>query len=251
MALVTLSRPDRLNAMTFRMFDEFLLLGEELGRDESVRAVLLTGSGRGFCSGLDLDEAARLPGMTALEFTAQQERCSRAVAAFRELPQPVIAAVNGAAAGGGLALALAADIRIASPDARFNAAFVRIGLSAGDVGASWALPRVVGLGRASELMLTGRFVDAREALAIGLVTYVSEEGRLLEDAYDLAGQIAANSPLGVRLTKRVLQSNMEQSSLFAALELENRGQVLATRSPDMAEALEAFREKRPARFGGG
>jgi enoyl-CoA hydratase len=109
----------------------------------------------------------------------------------------------------------------------------------------------VGLGRATELMLTGRFVDAEEALAIGLVTHVAQEGKLIDDAYDLAAQIAANSPLGIRLTKRVLQSNMEQSSLLAALELENRGQVLATRSPDMAEALEAFREKRPARFGGG
>jgi enoyl-CoA hydratase/carnithine racemase len=247
-ALVTLNRPARLNALTFSSFDELYDLCGQLGSDESTRVVVLTGAGRGFCAGLDLDDAGKLPQMTTPENAAGQEHWGGIVSALRRLPQPIIAAINGPAAGGGLSLALAADIRVASSAARFNAAFVRIGLSAGDLGASWALPRVIGLGRAAELMLTGRFVEAEEAEAIGLVNRVVAPERLLPTAYELADQIAANSPYGVRLSKRVLQANVDAPSLEAALELENRGQVLATRTDDMREALEAFRSKRQPRF---
>jgi enoyl-CoA hydratase len=162
---------------------------------------------------------------------------------------PVIAAVNGAASGAGLGIALAADIRICSTTARFNAAFIRIGLSAGDVGCSWALPRIVGLGRAMEILLTGRFVDADEALRIGLVSAAVAPEELLDRALATAGLIGANSPFGVQLSKEVVHTNVDAPSLAAALELENRTQVLATRSPDMAEALAAFREKRTPVFG--
>lgn len=246
--LLTLNRPRQRNAITFEMFDEMHHLCDALLKDEDARVVIVTGAGKGFCSGLDLDEAMTLPDMSAHAMMLGQQHWAGAFVKFHELPQPVIAAVNGAAAGGGLGLALAADIRLASPAARFNAAFVRIGLSAGDVGVSWSLPRVVGLGHAAELMLTGRFVDAEEAAAIGLVNRVVGAEDLLEEAFAVAEQIASNTPFGVTLTKRVLNANVDAGSLSQAVELENRGQTLATRGADFREALEAFRAKRPAAF---
>lgn len=249
-ALVTLDRPARLNAITFQMFEEFAVVCAELAADDGVRVVVLTGAGRAFCAGLDLAEAATLPGMSTVEMMAGQQSWGEAVAGFARLRKPVIAAVNGAAAGAGFSLALAADIRLAAPEARFNAAFVRIGLSGGDCGSSWFLPRVVGLGRASEILLTGRFVGAEEAAGMGLVNRVVPADELLPAAFALAEQIAANTPFGVSLTKQVLAANVDAPSLEAALELENRNQVLATRTQDMAEALTAFREKRPPVFVG-
>lgn len=247
-ALLTLSRPERMNAISFEMFDELHAVCGELSDDESTRVIVMTGAGRSFCAGLDLDEAARLPGMTTQEYGAHQEFFGNLISRLRALPQPIIGAINGPAAGGGLSFALVADIRIASTAARFNAAFVRIGLSAGDLGVSWMLPRVVGFARAAEIMYTGTFVDAAEADRIGLVNRVVEPDGLLDASRELAGEIAANSPYGIRLSKRVLQANVDAPSLEAALELENRGQVLATRTEDMAEALTAFREKRPPVF---
>jgi enoyl-CoA hydratase/carnithine racemase len=246
--LVTLNRPDRMNAITFQMFDEMHDLCRGLLSDKDARAVVITGAGRGFCAGLDLDDAETLPDMTPHEMMLGQQHWAGAFVNFHELPQPVIAAVNGAAAGGGLGLALAADIRLASPAARFNAAFVRIGLSAGDVGVSWSLPRVIGLGRAAEIMLTGRFVDAEEAATIGLVNRVVPEDALLDESFAIAEQIAANTPFGVTLTKRVLNANVDAGSLSQAVEVENRGQTLATRGQDFREALAAFREKRPPKL---
>jgi enoyl-CoA hydratase/carnithine racemase len=184
------------------------------------------------------------------EFLRGQETWARAITAFRRLAVPVIAAVNGAAAGAGFSLALAADIRLAAPAARFSAAFIKIGLTGGDCGSSWALPRIVGLGLAYEILLSGRFVDAEEAARIGLVNRVVTEDALLGDALALARQIAANSPLGVRLTKQVVQTNVDAPSLEAAVELENRGQALAGSTQDMAEALRAFNEKRQPVFTG-
>lgn len=249
-ALATLNRPKQMNAMTPLMFDEFRRLCDAVDDDESVRTLILTGEGRGFCSGLDLETAQELPSMSTQRFLALQERWAASVAAFRLMSKPVIAAVNGAAAGAGFALALAADIRIASPSAKFNAAFVRIGLSGGDVGTSWLLPRIVGLGHAYEILLTGRFVEADEAFRIGLVNRVVQAEGLLETAYALAEEIASNSPLGVSLTKQVVQCNVDAPSLGAAIQLENRNQVLASRTDDMVEALTAFREKRRATFSG-
>jgi enoyl-CoA hydratase/carnithine racemase len=246
--VVALNRPEKLNALTFEMFDELRRLCRETAADDSVRVLVLTGEGRGFCAGLDLAAAATLPGMTADEFLSGQEGWAGAIAAFRHLPKPVIAAVNGPAAGAGFALALAADIRLAASSAKFNAAFVRIGLSGGDVGVSWMLPRIVGLGRAAEIMLTGRLLDATYAERIGLVNDVHPDEELRDRALDLAGEIVANSPFGMRLTKQVLQTNVDAPSLEAALELENRNQLLATRTEDFAEALEAFQQKRPAVF---
>ena len=248
--LVTMNRPKRLNAITFETFDEFIDLSDKITTDRTIRAVVITGQGRAFCAGLDLDEASALEAMTAMEMMYGQEHWAAAFQRLYELPVPLIAAVNGPATGGGLAIALAADIRIASTAARFNSAFVRIGLSSGDIGVSWALPRIVGMGHAAEMMMTGRFYEAEEARAIGLVNRVVEPSRLLESAYETAAQIAANTPLGVMLTKRLLASNVDAGGLRSAMEIENRGQVLATRGSDFREALAAFREKRQPAFTG-
>jgi enoyl-CoA hydratase len=246
--VLTLNRPDRLNAITFEMFDEMHEVCRELTADADTRVLIITGKGRGFCSGLDLDEALTLPDMSPHEMMLGQQQWAGAFQAFHALPQPVIAAVNGPAAGGGLGFALCADIRLASPAASFNAAFVRIGLSAGDVGVSWSLPRVVGLGRAAEIMLTGRFVDAEEAERIGLVNRVVPAEDLLDSCLEIAELIALNTPFGVTLTKRVLNANVDAGSLEQAVELENRGQTLATRGSDFLEALQAFREKREPNY---
>jgi enoyl-CoA hydratase/carnithine racemase len=247
--VVTLDRPDRLNSMTTTMFAEFEALAYE-HRDSDLRALVLTGAGRAFCAGFDLDDADELSSLSPLGMLGRQERAARSLAAIRSLPMPVIAAVNGAAAGGGLALALAADIRLGSPAARFNAAFVRIGLSAGDLGTSWLLPRLIGPARAAEFAYTGRFIEAEEAERIGLLNRVVPAESLLDEALALAAQVTSNSPGGVRLSKRALQANQEVSSYAAALELENRGQALLTRGQDMPEALAAFKEKRAPRFTG-
>lgn len=249
-AKLTLQRPDRLNALTFAMFGEIEEAIRDLDAARDVRAVVLTGAGRGFCAGLDLDDAASLPAMGAVAMLDGQQGWARAVTSLCECSTPIIAAVNGPAAGAGFSLALAADVRVASTSARFNAAFVRIGLSGGDCGSSWLLPRIVGLGRASELLLTGRMVDAAEALDLGIVNRVVPESDLLEEAIGIARQIAANSPFGVRLTKRVLHTNVDAPSLRAAIELENRNQVLTVDTADMAEALAAFRERRAPLFEG-
>jgi len=247
---VTLNRPDRLNAMTVLMFDELETVARAVGDDRDIRVVILTGAGKAFCAGYDLDEAEELPTLSALGMLDRQERAARALSAVRGVPVPVIAAVNGAAAGGGMSLTLMADIRLGSPAAKFNAAFVRIGLSAGDLGASWLLPRLIGPSAAAEIGFTGRMVDAEEAERLGLLNRVTGPDDLLDQTLAIAGQICANSPGGIRISKRALQANMEVTSFAAALELENRGQALLTRCDDMTEALEAFKAKRAPNFSG-
>jgi len=249
-AVVTLNRPDRYNAMTNTMFDELERLALDLDADDDCRVVILTGAGKAFCAGYDLADADALPGLGALGMLDQQERAARSMVAVRSMRAPVVAAVNGPAAGGGLSLALAADIRLASTAARFNAAFVRIGLSAGDLGSSWLLTRLIGPAATSEICFTGRQVGAQEAWDLGLVNSVHEPEDLLEDALALAADIVSNSPGGVQLSKKALQANLEVASYAAALELENRGQALLTRGRDMPEALAAFREKRRPVFTG-
>jgi enoyl-CoA hydratase len=228
---------------------------DEIVADPSCRVVVLTGAGRGFCAGLDLKEGVRAPGSDGLGRVqagmATQQFIASLIPKMRSLRQPVISAVNGAASGGGLALALGSDVRIAGAAARFNVAFVRIGLSGCDIGVSWLLPRLVGASRAHELMLTGRIIDATEAESIGLVVRVVPDAELLDAALETAGQIAANSPFGVWMTKEVMWSNLETGSLQAGIDLENRTQVLASTTGDMAEAVTAFLEKRPPDFSNG
>jgi enoyl-CoA hydratase/carnithine racemase len=247
---VTLNRPDRYNAMTVTMFDELESVARAVDNDRDVRVLILTGAGKAFCAGYDLDEAEELPELGALGMLDRQERAARAVCAVRGVPVPVIAAVNGPAAGGGMSLALMADIRLGSPSAKFNAAFVRIGLSAGDLGASWVLPRLIGPSAAAEIGFTGRMVEAQEAERLGLLNRVTGPDDLLDQTLAMAKQICANSPGGIRISKRALQANMEVTSFAAALELENRGQALLTRCDDMTEALEAFKAKRAPNFSG-
>jgi enoyl-CoA hydratase len=249
---ITLDRPAKLNAMNVELISELHAALDDIGRDRACRAVIITGAGRGFCAGLDLGGYGIAPGgedvgpvQTSM---ATQKHIAALVPKLRSLPQPVIAAVNGPAAGGGLALALASDIRIASKTARFNVAFVRIGLSGCDIGVSWMLPRLIGASRAWELMLTGRIIDAARAEEIGLVSTVVDDDTLLDTAMTIAGEIRANSPWGVAQTKEVMWSQLEIPSLQAGIDLENRTQILSGQTRDMQEAMRAFLEKRPAEF---
>jgi enoyl-CoA hydratase len=191
-------------------------------------------------------ELQDLAGASAEDALADQERFAGLVMRIRSLPQPVIAAVNGPAAGGGLALALAADTRVCSSSARFNAAFVRIGLSGCDMGVSYLLPRLVGPTVAFEMMLTGRLVDAQEAFERGLVLRVVADGGVVEAALDVARAICANTPLGVRLTKQTMWANLEAPSLANAIELENRTQVLCVQTEGFQEAVATFLQRRSA-----
>ena len=249
---LTLNRPEQLNAMNSELCAA--LHAELLGvaADRSVRAVILTGAGRGFCAGVDLRGYGAGPGNDGSDEPrdrlANQEHMSRVILGLRALPQPVIAAVNGPAAGLGLALALGCDIRYAASSVVFRAAFINIGLSNCDMGTSWLLPRLIGASRAHELMLTGRRFDAQEALRIGLVADVLDEDRLLERALEAAEEIAALAPWGVRLTKQGMWTALEIPSEQAAVEYEDRQQIMATFSKAVPEAAGAFLEKRPAEF---
>lgn len=246
--VATLDRPDKYNALTLTSFPAMSAFFRDVSADRSVRAVILTGAGKGFCSGLDLEDAVTLSRYSANEYVSLQQVLGAVASDMRRCTTPIIAAVNGAAAGAGFSLALAADIRIASTAAKFNAAFIRIGLTGGDVGSSYLLPRIVGLGVATEILMTGRFVLPDEALRIGLVSSVVAPSDLMETAVATARSIAANSPLGVRLTKQVIQTNVDAPSIETALELESRNQTLAVGNADMKEALAAFLEKRAPRF---
>ncbi len=249
-AVLTINRPDRMNSMVVKMFEEFNTAAYAL-RDTDARALILRGAGdRAFCAGFDLDEIGVITEMGVREFLKFQETATGGLAALRHLPFPVIAAIHGAASGGGMSLALAADIRLVAPTAKFNAAFVKVGLSVGELGTSWQLTRLVGPGRAAEIAYTARFVGAEEAVRIGLANRVVPSENLFDEAIALAESIATNSPGGIRMSKRALQRNQEVTSYAAALELENRGQALLTRCADMPEALAAFKEKRAPRFTG-
>jgi enoyl-CoA hydratase/carnithine racemase len=246
--VMTLNRPETYNAMNNTMFREFEELAWAVDDDDDIRVLVMTGAGKAFCSGFDLKEADNLPHLGAMGMLDQQELGARGLLALRSIRVPFIAAVNGPAAGGGMSLALAADIRLVSESGRFNAAFVKIGLTAGDLGVSWLLTRLVGPGHAAEIAYTGRQVGAEEALRLGMVSSVHPDGEVLDAAVELAVAITRNSPTGVQLSKRALQANMEAASYAGALELENRGQALLTRTQDMSEALAAFKEKRKPHF---
>jgi enoyl-CoA hydratase len=241
-ALLTMDRPERLNALNRDLVEDLHAALDAVAADATVRVVVLTGAGRGFCAGLDLKEP--MVGDGVVGGLDHQERIAGIMLKLHTLPQPVIAAVNGAAAGGGLALALASDVRLAAPEARFNVAFVKIGVSGADMGSSYFLPRIVGSGIASELMLTGRMVDAEEAARIGLANRVVPAGELLDAAAELAAEIVANAPFGVRMTKEVLRHNVDAQSAAAAIALENRTQILAVQTGQIVEAMTAFAEKR-------
>ncbi|MGW0043391.1 enoyl-CoA hydratase/isomerase family protein [Rhodococcus sp. NPDC003348] len=245
---VTLNRPDALNSLTAEMVGELREVLTDIGADRSCRVVVLTGAGRAFSAGLDLngygdeDEVAA-EGVLGRTLSRQREIAGLAQQ-LHELRQPVIAAVNGPAAGGGLALVCASDIRIAATPAVFAVSFIRAGFSACDIGVSWLLPRIIGAGRAHELMLTGRRFDAGEALRLGLVTDVVPPDELLDVALAKAGEILLNPPLSVELTKQGMWIALETASFDASVEFENRQQVFTALTEDRAEATAAFLGKR-------
>jgi enoyl-CoA hydratase len=246
---ITLDRPDRLNALTYELVRELHEALDAIAADHDCRVVVITGAGRGFCAGLDLTGFGTVPGTEEQgrpqQGMAVQQFIARLVPHLRSLRQPVIAAINGPAAGGGLAIALASDVRICSTEAKFGTAFVRLGLSGCDIGVSWLLPRLIGASRAWELLLTGRVFDAAEADKLGLVSRVVEPDALLDEAYSVADQIIANSPMGVWMTKEVMWSNLEIASMQAGIDLENRTQIMTSATEDSREAMASFLERKP------
>lgn len=251
-AQITMNRPDKLNAMTAGMVEQLHDAISLVGRSRDARVVVLTGAGRGFCAGLDLGGYGEAPGFEwngAVERGfAIQKHIASLIPRLRSIPQPVISAVNGPASGGGFALVLGSDIRIAATSAKFNAAFIRIGLSACDIGTSWLLPRLVGAARAQELMLTGRLFDADEALRIGLIVEAVPNEVLMDAAFSKAEEIKMNTPFGVALTKEGMWSALEIPGLQAAIDLENRQQIMASFSDDAREMRRAKSEGRSPEF---
>lgn len=250
--LLTLNRPERLNALNMDMLDDLHTLFQSLMLKEEVRVLILTGAGRGFCSGADLKDSLRLrdpsfPGSTSAagHLIHIQKKYADRILEMRRLPQPIIAAVNGPAAGGGMCLALASDVILAGETATFTPSFINIGLSGGELGTSYFLPRAVGYPRASEILLTGRTVGAEEAERMGMVTrMISGEG-LIEAARETAVQMLAKSPMGLLLTKEALNLNIDAPSLQAAIEFENRNQSICCFTPEFLAAVQAF-QKRPS-----
>jgi enoyl-CoA hydratase len=247
--VVTLNRPSVLNAINMAMLAAFEDLFARLARS-AARVVIVTGAGRGFCAGADLAAVAD-PGASSAFADPEtflrlvQERYAALIQGLRNLPQPVIAAVNGPAAGGGFCLALAADIRFASPEAYFTASFINIGLSGGELGSSYLLPRLVGLSRAADILLTGRKVASAEAERIGLVSRVVPREELLAEAMACARVLLGKNPAGLTLTKRALERNSDADSLEAAMDLENRNQALLLFSGDFFERIRPFTGKTP------
>lgn len=247
-AVVTLARPEARNALTLDMAGRLRDTLAEVGADPAVRVIVLAAQGNAFCAGLDLKAHPSMDGVVA--WMRLQEVFSGLMETVHGLGQPVIAAVPGASVGAGFGLALAADIRFCTPGTKFLVGAVKVGLSAGECGISYHLPRLVGAGRAFEIMLSGRPVTGEEAVAIGLASGLAEADALLDRALACARMIAENSPYSVKHTKQVMWANLHAPSLEAAVELENHVQVVALMTDDFREAAAAFAEKRAPRFTG-
>jgi enoyl-CoA hydratase len=251
--LITLNRPQRLNAINLAMLDDLYGLFDRLHEMTHMRVLILTGAGRGFCSGADLkdkrmmtEEGLALFSSAAMHLEGIQQKFSGIIVGLRRLTQPVIAAVNGPAAGGGMCLALASDIILAGPQAAFTPSFINIGLSGGELGTTYFLPRMVGSARASEILMTGRTVDAAEADKIGLISRLVEADRLMPAALETARILLTKTPLGLRLTKAALKQNLNTPSLEDAIELENRNQSICCCTPDFFNAVAAFVQAKKA-----
>jgi enoyl-CoA hydratase len=252
-ALVTLNRPERMNAMAFDVMIPLREALERLSHDNDVRVVVITGAGRGFCSGADLEDSGIVPNIDGLTVTSIARRALEllddVINMIRKMHQPVIGAINGAAIGGGFCLACACDIRIASDDAYFRAAGINNGLTASEMGLSYLLPRAVGSSRAFEIMLTGRDVDAAEAAQMGLVSQVVPAADLLEACYSVAERIIGWSRPGIELTKRSLWASLDAASLSQHMNQEGVQQLFVRMLTDnFEEATRARREKRAPVF---
>ena len=247
-SIVTLNRPERLNAMSAELMGDLVLAVKQVGEDNETRIAILTGAGRAFSSGLDLEDHGLIPGVEGFTIPRMAMRAiehySKIVGEIRVIPQPVIAVINGPAYGGGLCLSLGADIRIAETSAVFNATGIVNGLTSTELGASYLLPRLIGASRANEIMLTGRTVKADEAERIGLVSRVVPDEEGMSTAMEMAKGMCRFSPFGLTMTKQTLWANLQTSSFQAAMELENRNQILLGHTNNLPECILARRENR-------
>ena len=247
-SVVTLNRPDRLNAMSIELVIELDAALRAVADDNESSVCVLTGAGRGFCSGLDLKDYGIIPNIDGLQVGRIAQRSmryySRLIMTMRRMPQPVLAAINGVAYGGGMCLSLAAELRIAGESAEFNATGIVNGLTSTELGASWLLPRLVGAAHSNDMLLTGRKVDAAEALRMGLVSRVVPDGELLPTVLELAARMGEFSPYGLQMTKEIIWVNLENPSLEAAIEIEDRNQLMLGFTDNLPEAIRAFDRKR-------
>ncbi|MCK4383937.1 MAG: enoyl-CoA hydratase/isomerase family protein [Candidatus Lokiarchaeota archaeon] len=267
--ILTLNRPDKLNAISLQMVEDLHKILDNLMINLDCRVLILKGEGRAFCAGLDLKESLVLGTKDAPQelkdrfyfldvpkndniklFVYTQWRLSQIIVKMRKISQPIIAIIQGAAAGGGFTFALASDIRIAGENAKFNNAFIKLGVSGSDMGSSYFLPRLIGMSRAAEILYTGWFIDAYEAERIGLVLKIVEgdENQLIDSAIDLAKNMINKSPLGLKLTKQAINLSLDSPSLDTMIEMENRAQAISSRSKDMKEGVAAFFEKREPKY---
>ncbi len=268
-SILTLNRPNKLNAISLQMIEDFHTILDNLMINLDCRVVILKGEGRAFCAGLDLKESIVLDSKNAPQelkdkfffldvpkndniklFVYTQWRLSQIIVKMRKISQPIIAVIHGAAAGGGFAFTLASDIRIAGEKAKFNNAFIKLGVSGSDMGTSYFLPRLIGMSKAAEILYTGRFIDAYEAERIGLVLKIvkGDEKQLLDSAFEIAANLITKSPLGLRLTKQAINLSLDSPSLDTMIEMENRAQAISSRSMDVKEGVSAFFEKRNPKY---
>ena len=245
---VTMNRPGSLNSLIAPMITEMRTLFQGLPDRWDIRVVVLTGAGRGFCSGADLHSGTDMGPDVGTAVLKNQRAISEVIIAMRRCPQPIISLVNGPAAGGGFAFALASDVRIATPTAKMNAAFIKIGLSACDVGVSYFLPRMVGASVTAELMLTGRFICPERALSLGLVSAVVPPEELIAEGEKLVAEMLEATPMGLRLTKECVNHAIDAQGLEAAIAMEDRNQVIAFQTKEFVERKDAFMEKRPPNY---
>jgi enoyl-CoA hydratase len=247
-AVLTMNRPERLNAMSIELVNELYDALAAAGEDNACRVVVLIGAGRAFSSGLDLKDYGVVPNVDGLQVGQIAQRSMRAysrlVPLIRHLPQPVIAAVNGPAFGGGMCLTLACELRIASSSAVFNATGIVNGLTSTEMAASYMLPRLIGAAHSNDLLLTGRRIDAEDAFRMGLVSRVVDDGAVLDEALSMASRICDFSAYGVAMTKDILWVNLETTSLESAIEIEDRNQLMLGFTENLPEAIRAFDEGR-------
>jgi enoyl-CoA hydratase/carnithine racemase len=246
---VTLNRPEISNALNDQLVDELRDLFGQLYWRHDIRIVVLDAAGKNFCAGLDMRERKGHAHPTVAGSMLAQRKISEIVIAMRRCPQPIVTLIQGAACGGGFALALASDVRLATPDLRMNSAAIRLGLSACDIGITYFLTRMVGPSVAAEFMLTGRFIDATRAHALGLVSAVGAVPELRAMADMLVQDMLNATPLGLRLTKEALNHAIDAPGLEAVIAMEDRNQILCAQGDDYLEGLAAFREKRRPNFG--
>ncbi|MHA1489715.1 MAG: enoyl-CoA hydratase/isomerase family protein [Promethearchaeota archaeon] len=262
--ILTLNRPERLNAMSIQLVEDLNDLFDHLMINLDCRVVIMRGEGKAFCAGLDLKESSVLQKRKVPEEYQKfqhinipegikrtyyyQARMSQIILKMRRISQPIIAIINGSAVGGGFTLTMAADIRIASENAKFSVGAINIGMSGGDLGGSYFLPRLIGMSRAAEILYTGKFIDASEAERNGYVLKVVKKEELLNSAIELAKEMLHKSPLGLRLTKEAINLSLNSPSLTNAINLDNRAQTICSVSKDMVEAAQAFYEKRNPKY---